>query len=176
MKNSAGVERLLNLVPIVAAMAIGGGAIALLFAKEASVTPKATQDRKEMKIRSDTAIARSRGENIDTQLRQLVWSEQAEQIEGKALAIANRVASGRGVKILGFRPQKPSEASGLVQVPFVVSVEGAFPSVVGMVDDLGTRSNRLSVTLIQIASADPASDKVSATVGITAFRLPEDAG
>lgn len=166
-------DRFFVLIPLVAVLASLGAGLMLLFPKQPATISAAEQKKRENKIVEDAAKAARRAEQLADEVGLLTWKEQPDQIEPKALEIVNRSANRSNVKVLGFRPQKATSAGGLEQLPFLVTLEGAFPNVVALVRDLGTRSNRLAVTTVQVASADAASDKVTATVVLAAFRLPD---
>ncbi len=166
-------DRLFVLIPIVAIIASLVAGIVLLFPKDPVRVSAADQKRREMAIIEDASKVARQGEAYAEQIQELTWVEQPEQVEPRALDIVSRVADRSRTKILGFRPQRTVLSGGLEQLPFLVTLEGSFPNILTTARDLGTRSNRLAVTSIQVASADAASDRVTATVGIVAFRLPE---
>lgn len=168
-------DRIFSLIQLVAILAILGAGIAILFPKEAETTPLGVRKSKEAELRKKASAAKTRAEAVEAEISKALWTESNEQIEATALAVVDKTAKARGVRISGFRPQKPMTEQGLTRVPFLVSVEGTFPAVCDLARDLGTRENRLAVNIIQVASADAASDRVNATIGILAFRVAQGA-
>lgn len=98
-----------------------------------------------------------------------IWTESPDIVGALALDRATNLAKASGLNLSAFRPQKPIEEGELVRLPFVMTLEGSFAGLEKFVKNLETDANRLSVTLVQAASADGASDLVNATVGISAF-------
>lgn len=168
-------DRVFGLIQLIAVLAILGAGIAILFPKEAITTPLGVRKSKEAELRKTASAAKARAEAVEAEISKVLWTESNEQIEAKALAIVDRIAKTHGVRISGFRPQKPMTEQGLTRVPFLVSVEGTFPAVCNLARNLGTRENRLAVNILQVASADAASDRVNATIGILAFRVAQGA-
>lgn len=136
--------------------------------------PKATQRvqarkeddfllQKETKnLRDDYAVARA---GIDAR----VWNATPDAIGSQTLEMATNSAKRFGLALSGFRPQKPTEEGELTRLTYVMTLEGPYPGLQAMVQDLETPGRRLSVHMVQVASADDASDLVNATIGVSAF-------
>ena len=54
-------------------------------------------------------------------------------------------------------------------MPFLVTVEGPYPSVTLFCQDIDKQATKLAVNLIQIASSDAASNAVTASIGLIAY-------
>lgn len=115
------------------------------------------------KARDDVSATRAENETK-------VWTQPADQVSAAALARVTELAKAQSLKVLAFRPQKAQEGSGVTRYPYQISVEGYFPKVVAFVRALETPKLKLPVVSVQIAAADGATDKVSSTIGIVAFK------
>ena len=133
--------------------------------------PQRVQARKEddlliqketKKVRDDYAHARAA---IDVR----VWQATPDAIGSQTLDLATNAAKRFGLALSGFRPQKPTDEGELTRLTYVMTLEGPYPGLQAMVQDLETPGRRLSVHMVQVASADDASDLVNATIGISAF-------
>lgn len=124
----------------------------------------------EAAVRSETRASEQAYEKARAQAANYLWTEGADAVSPKALEIVTDAAKAENLRISAFRPQKPSEADGLQQLAYLVAVEGRFPQVIGFLRRVETPGNRLAVTLFQVTSADGATDAVTATVGLVAFR------
>lgn len=105
-----------------------------------------------------------------------LWNVSLQELGPTALGQVNEAAVKRKVKVSSFRPQKINNVKGVTLVPYVMTVEGSYPDVVGLVRDLGNENSKLAVNLVQLASADANSDKVSATVGLVAYISSPEVG
>jgi Tfp pilus assembly protein PilO len=118
------------------------------------------------KIQSDIKVTRIRNQ-------QRLWSQPADQVAAAAMAKVTQFAQAQSLKVLAFRPQRVQEFPGVTVLPYQVSMEGYFPKVMAFVRSMETSTVKLPVVNVQIAAADGASDKVTATIGIVAFREAE---
>ena len=170
MRSRLSSDTLISIVPILAILASAVAVFFLLFPAKAQTVSPAEHAAKERKIVEDASALNRRVEELSEQIAALTWTDAPDQVEARALEIVTRVAEKNSVKILAFRPQKAASAGSIEQLPFLVSLEGSFPNVMAFARDMGTRTNRLAVANMQIASADAATDRVTATVGVVAFR------
>ncbi len=99
-----------------------------------------------------------------------VWAEPVEEIGPKALESITAYARTQKLKLMAFRPQKTVDVDGLVQLPFLISVEGSYPNIMKFVRQLEASNLRMGTSLVQVSSTDPNSDLVSATVGVVAYK------
>ena len=139
--------------------------------KPASPQVKANQERK---IRATIEDKRDRVTKSKATIEKYVWSAKSDELGAQAMAYINKLAAKESLKVSAFRPQRTQEGMGLTSHPYLVSVEGQYPSVMKFVRTLETKGTKLAVTTVQVASSDGASDQVNATVGVTAFRLVEN--
>ncbi|HVT14144.1 MAG TPA: type 4a pilus biogenesis protein PilO [Fimbriimonadaceae bacterium] len=106
---------------------------------------------------------------LESDILPFLWEGLPDKVAPAALAKVNDLAKQRALKVVAFRPQKPSEVKGLTQVVFGVTVDGSFPNTVQFIKDLEQPGLKLAVSTVQIASADQASDRVTGTVNIVAY-------
>jgi hypothetical protein len=97
------------------------------------------------------------------------WIMSADAVGAVALDRATNMAKKHGLTLGAFRPQKPIEEGELIRLAYVMTLEGPYPGLRAMVRELETPELKLSVHLVQVASADDASDLVNGTIGVTAF-------
>jgi Tfp pilus assembly protein PilO len=122
-------------------------------------------------LRAQIAIKDAKKSSADAEARvkETTWTGDPKQIPPAALAKVSTLATQRGLKLVAFRPQRTNEAGVFRQLPFLVTVEGPYPSITKFCQDIDQPSSRLAVDLIQIASADAASNAVTASVGLVAY-------
>lgn len=99
-----------------------------------------------------------------------VWGEPVEEIGPKALESITAYARTQKLKLMAFRPQKTVEVDGLIQLPFLISVEGSYPNIIRFVRQLESGNLKMGTSLVQVSSTDPNSDLVSASIGIVAYK------
>jgi hypothetical protein len=156
---------------IVAIIVLMGTAVVMIF-----IPPPSTAGIVAGKARSEKEIVeRIRQLKSDeiaakTVVAAQTWTDSAEEIGPKALAFITSFAQKNRLKLIAFRPQKAVEVNSMDQLPFLISVEGPFPGVMGILQDLEDPALKLGTSLVQISSSDPSSDLVSATIGIVAYR------
>jgi Tfp pilus assembly protein PilO len=104
------------------------------------------------------------------------WTQPQQEIHPAVLNKVSSLARANRVKMTALRPQRAGEAGELQTIPFVLSAEGSYPDVVRFVTAIENPANKLAVNLLQLSSADGESDRVTATVGLVAFRreVPAD--
>lgn len=100
-----------------------------------------------------------------------VWSEPIAEIGPIALESITAFAQTQKLKLLGFRPQKTVDVNGLTQLPFLISVEGAYPNIMKFVRQLEASDLRMGTSLVQVSATDANSDLVNATVGVVAYKI-----
>ncbi len=119
------------------------------------------------------------------------WSLQPEALGVQVRDAVDRAAETWRLEFSNFTVGRPVESAGLRQVPFVVTLNGAFPDVVAAMRDLEKPDRKLAVAGVKIvpgpaAAAPPPGTlpglddapppelgRVTATVAITAFLRPE---
>jgi hypothetical protein len=110
---------------------------------------------------------------VRERLAEMTWTGGDEEIAASSLARVTQLTNARRLRLIAFRPQRLAEEQGLTMLPFHVAVEGPYPAVVGLLGELETPVTRLAVNMVQITSVDAASDRVTATIGVVAFRVAE---
>lgn len=131
------------------------------------VTLRAKEDRdldeNIKKLRDD--LSTQRAKNLTR-----LWAQPADEVAAATMAKVTNLAQARNLKVVAFRPQRTQDDNGVVRLPYQTTLEGPFPQVVSLLKDLGTSKFKVVVSTVQIASADGATDKVTATVGLVAYR------
>jgi Tfp pilus assembly protein PilO len=150
-------------------------ALAGIFLYDVLVPMPKYRARAEAKVKADD-VAQEQKYALDRELVEkraeidrVVWVQTQESIGALILDKATNLARSRNLTLTAFRPQKPEEQGELTRLAYVMTLEGPYPGLLAMVRDLETPSNRLSVHLMQIASADEASDLVTSTIGVSAY-------
>lgn len=130
----------------------------------------AERAQKQAAVRSATVGANQKADSAREDAAKYLWSEKPDAIAPQALGIVTGAAKTHGLKLSAFRPQKPVVEGDLEVLNYVVALEGRFPAVADFLRTLETPGNRLAVNLFQVTSSDGATDSVTATVGLVAFR------
>lgn len=162
-----------NLVIAVCIALMAGVAIFDNFAPKQSVKAaerKAEEQKAELKLE----LKRLR-EDFDLSQKDLdsrIWQGTQESATPLVLARLTDFATARGIGVKSLRPQKPAENGGLIQLGYVLALEGTFPQILDMVRDIEQKLPRVAVHQINLVSADAAAGTVSANIGLAAFVLP----
>jgi len=125
------------------------------------------------KLRKDADTVALKAHPAQHKLHILTWRMSAEELGSTTLAWLTDLADRNHLTISGFRTDRPKDIDPLKEVPFGLVVEGSFPNAMSFVAALEDRRSKLMVSLLQIASADPQSDRVTATIGLSGFVRPE---
>lgn len=132
----------------------------------------AAAKKQQDKLRFDTRLADKKlGESTEA-INAVTWSDLPENIGTKAFHQVAALAQSRKIKLNAFRPQREDVADDLNTLPYLVTVEGPFTSVLAFERDLDSPKNRLAISLIQMSSADPNTDRVTANIGVVAYLQP----
>lgn len=115
------------------------------------------------------------------------WGLGPEAIGVRVMDTVDRVAVARGVQVANFTVGRPIVSAGLRQMPFTVTLNGAFPQVAAAMAELERPEQKLAIGGVKIVpgpAAAPASSpgeilpglkdapkpqRVTATVTLTAF-------
>ena len=168
-------------------IAVGMGALAFLIVVLTGIFVVATMGPKkpmnararqeaQKKILAETADAKKREETLKAKIASLTWTNTPDQVSSTSLDRVSALAKARRLTLMAFRPQKQVQVEGLTQLPFLILVDGPFPAVMQFMNDIDRTDTKLAVSLVQISSADEASDRVSATIGAAAYLKPEVKG
>lgn len=104
----------------------------------------------------------------------IVWAADPDEISAQAMALVTKMANARNLNVVAFRPQRAQANGNLMMLPYQLSVDGSFPEVIRFLQAMETKGTKLAVNLVQVASADGASDEVNATIGVVAYREGEN--
>ncbi len=125
--------------------------------------------RQESQFVAETADWKRKESQAERTIEELSWTGGADAAEKGALALVTQISKSKGATLQAFRPQKRLEQGELTRLPFLVTLEGPYTKVLAVLRELETPSSKLAVNLVQIASADGASDVVTATLALFAF-------
>ncbi len=128
------------------------------------------RSQEEAKLRSDIGRLRDEVAAMRVKNQKRLWSQPADQVAAAAMAKVTEIALSKSLKVLAFRPQRTADDNGITRHPFQVSLDGSFVQVLGFVRALETPNLKLPVVTVQLAAADGATDRVTATIGIVAYR------
>ncbi len=154
-----------------------GALVMLAFVKPPSA--KGIQGKKLAKLRqASNAIdtANERIAVIEQVFEKTKWTEKPDLITGEVLSIVRNATGKASVKLISFRPQRSVETTDLLQLPYVIAVDGSFPNVVKFVQSIEESDAKLAVSSFQLASAEGTSDFVTASIGLVAYRDPYTPG
>lgn len=121
-------------------------------------------------LQRDVRDLRGRVESLRAEKDKVLWQVGDDQIGPATLAKVSDVAKKAGVRLTSFRPQRVQEEGDLVRLSFVVAVDGGFPALARFLRDMENSDRRLAVSSVQISAADGATDRVTASVGLIAYR------
>ncbi len=170
-------DELPTTVVMLASVVVMAAAVGFMqFVPKPTVPSQAQNRAQERKIDNATKGMEAA---IDTAKQNLqavyTWPGTPESVGPVALKQVNGLLQNRHLKLVGFHSQKSIEQPNITLIPFVVSVEGGFTSVMAFTKDLEKSGTKLVVNLLQVANADQTTDKVTASIGITAYQLPQPA-
>jgi Tfp pilus assembly protein PilO len=98
-----------------------------------------------------------------------IWLGDSDAVTSALMAGLTREADARDLKMAGFRAQRVVDYQGITELPFSVQVIGTYPEVRSFLAMLDKPGTRILLRSAQLASADAATDTVSATLGVSAF-------
>lgn len=163
-------ERVWLAVTMVAAVML----VCVLLFDQLAATPKPKTSPK--KHRDQLAFAAAEIDRIEERSAEVeekqakgLWTGNPEKIGAAVLSRINREAGAAKVKLIAFRPQRVEQDADLQHVPFLVLVEGPYPEVLQFVRSLETPEGKIAVHLLQFSSSDGTTDRVNASIGLTAF-------
>lgn len=162
--------RMWNGIALAAMLVMAGIAVAdRVIPRQTAASMSAARIKSDDQIREQTYAERKKLLASQELIASRVWADTTDGIGAKSLDLCTKLAKMQGLKLTAYRPQKPVEDGELIRLSFVMTLEGPFPAVQQFVRQLESPARKLSVHLVQVASADDASDLVNATIGITAF-------
>ncbi|MFQ3586842.1 MAG: type 4a pilus biogenesis protein PilO [Fimbriimonadaceae bacterium] len=150
-------------------------AVMLFLPKPTTQGMDSERRNREFAIKLDTQKAEQRLEEVRAAIGERAWLVPVSEVGPTALDTVTKTAERRGLRLVAMRPQRTVQIAELAQVPFVVTVEGAFPAVMAFVRDLEAPKTKMAISLIQLGAMDGASDNVSLTLGLKAYVRPPKA-
>jgi len=150
-----------------------GIALLLLMPKPTAKDALVKQREQERNIQANAARTEKDFEVAKAKVASETWSGGTQGVGPGALAAINKLATKYRVQLSGFRPERPSQASGLDLLPYSVTATGAFLDVLNFVKAIENPDNKLAVDSLQIASSEANSDQVIATIGLNAYLVTE---
>jgi Tfp pilus assembly protein PilO len=130
-------------------------------------------NEQKLAIKENIKKADARKAESQALIDKVTWSSAPEDIQTNALKIVSEAAATKRLKLSAFHPQRPAVADNLDTLPFQVTVEGPFLDVLDFERMLEIPKTRLAVSLIQISSADPSTDRITANIGVVAYMKPK---
>lgn len=159
-----------NVLSTVAAVVLLGTLGSMVFMKKPTLKGlQSKYNRQKLQEQIATKKAKDRAAEILAYRDSLSWGENPQMAGTAAMANVTEMARKHGVKLVSFRPQKTNDLGNLSILPFLINVDGPFPNVVSFAHDLEATQTKLAPNLLQVTSADPASDRVTANIGVIAF-------
>ena len=129
----------------------------------------------ETQLALDQRVAVQKAEKQEAANTIRLWNLGAEALGPMAMARVSNMAKAHNLNMVSFRPQRGATAEDLVRSGFTIALEGSFPQVIQFARKLETPATKLAVVSLQVTSTDGASDQVTATIGVVAYR-DQDAG
>ena len=151
-----------------------GAAFILFVPKPTTASVFAMKKKQEATIQSQADRAQSEFKDSQKEVVARTWSGGAEDVGPGALNEMNALATKYKVKLSGFRPERPTQDSGLDFLPFSVTATGAYLDLLNFVKAIENPDNKLAVDSLQIASSEANSDQVIGTIGITAYQVSQE--
>ena len=156
---------------VVAALGLCGFAMFVPKPTTAGLTAK--RNKQEAQIIKDTAKAKNQFDEVKSHVDGLVWQLPVADVGPKAMELVTKLADARKLKVVAFRPQRAIDIKQLTSLPFLVTVDGAFPAVQGFIMDLEATGNRLALSQVQLSSAEGTSNRVTASISLVAYAYPK---
>jgi len=100
------------------------------------------------------------------------WNASAESLASQILSRLNRLAETQHLHVNGFHSGRVISAPGLLEVPCVFVLDGAFMDVMAAVQELERPESKLAISQLKIASTSNPG-QVTATLALTGFLVRE---
>jgi len=124
----------------------------------------AGRQRSRATVEKDIETAKESVRDAETANQARVWTGDTETVTATLLDRWTRETKSMGLNLVSFRPQKTRIVAGLVELPVTVQVSGTWPRVASLLNRSDKPGARVVLRGVQIASADAASDAVTATL------------
>ena len=169
--NRVGAPNWPAIAGVIAIVAIGGFAI---MAPKPKLDPRL--DRPIEQLEEEKAGLREQNDQAASEIESMTWQTSRDEISPRAMAWVSRAAQANYVTVSAFRPQRTVEAEGLDQLNYLVTAEGAFLNVMGLIDAFESEGSLLAVKTVQLASVDGSTDTVRVTLGLVAYQGEVESG
>jgi Tfp pilus assembly protein PilO len=123
----------------------------------------------ELKLMQEVKDLRDRVSLMQTVNATHVSQGPGDSVGAEAMATVSNLAKTSNLKLIAFRPQRPQIDGVLTRNAYLAALEGPYPNVVRLVNTIEKSSKKLAVQSMQLASADGATDKVTASVTVVAY-------
>lgn len=120
-------------------------------------------------VQESTRAAQKTAEETTSAVQRREWRESAETLGSSVLASLSTMAEKRHVEVASFRTEKVVEVAHLRETPFVAVVEGGYPDVAKLVEDLEDPKVRLALNTIEVTGSESESGQVRTTLSLIAF-------
>ena len=150
---------------------LAGGSMVLL-PKPAGPNPK-SQRVAVNRIRATTSAMHKQIDSERKEFSSKTWEGTPEEVGPVVLKQVNTYLQSRHLKLVGFHAEKAMEMPNITLIPFVMSVDGAFTNVMAFMKSIEKPETKLVVNLFQVSNSNQSDDKVTASIGLTAYQLPQ---
>lgn len=174
MRAKADLKAPSNTIMILACVLLAGSVVGLIVPKPNAKDVQAKERTETKKLKTSAEVAKRDALLAKASVVSRTWVGEQSTIQAQLVNLTTSLAKKRGVEWLRLQPQKSVVGGALEQVPFLLVVEGPFPAVASLERDLEAPQNRLAISAFQVASSDSESNKVSASIGLVAHRVPAD--
>jgi hypothetical protein len=133
-----------------------------------------TANRQTAQAMARIDAANDQADKALAEIRARTWNQTPEALAAQTLNRLTQIAERNKLALTSFRGDRTVEKQGLTEAPFVVVVDGAFPSVLSFLEQVDQPGSKLATELLQIQASEGHPGSVTATVGLLGFLLPED--
>lgn len=125
---------------------------------------------KEREIQNKVTDAKARQGQIEGLLAKRKNALPPSEIGPDALARITNLSRAAGLRLTGFRPQRPIESpTGVTIYPYTVVAEGTFPAASKFVRTIEASTRDIAVTSYGATASDGESSATATTIGIALF-------
>lgn len=174
MRAKADPKALTNIL-YAASVVILVGALGGLLIQKPTTLPIRNNEKVQMnRLRGQAEKAKADAAAAKVTVLTRTWSGDLSSVQDQVLSLVAKMTKEHGVNQVRLQPTRVTDdGSALEQVPFLLVVEGPFPAVASLEKALEAPTHRLAVNLMQVTSTDSQSNKVTASLGLVAFRMNE---
>lgn len=123
------------------------------------------------KTRSEGSMAIAAADAAAKRTNERTWDSPPEALSVRVMDVIDAIAERRGLQVASFVVGRPIPSAGLRQVPFALTLNGSFSSVLVALAELEKPGSKLVVGSVRIVPNSDGLDlgRVSATLSVTAF-------